>query len=133
MCGCSGCSCCKNYIHLKSDSPVLTEDKLLSQVVCVFCWIPLSSSKNSSITVPPLVGNCGHMFHLKCLEFEEQKIHDFPIRCPECGQIIKETKILQFLNDKDREACNCHTNNKASNTEDGFSTPAVRQELRQWK
>ena len=91
----------KNIIYLKSDSPILTEESLLSQTVCVFCWTPLSSPKSSSIKIPPLIANCGHLMHLNCLQHEEDKIHDFQIRCPKCGQIIRTTKILQFLNHKD--------------------------------
>ena len=97
------CPCSKNTIHLKSDSPNLTEEKLLSQVVCVFCWIPLSTSRHSSIKVPPLVANFGHIMHLSCLQFKEEEIYDFPIRCPECGHIIRNTKILHFMNYRDDE------------------------------
>ena len=97
------CPCSKNTIHLKSDSQILTEEKLLSQVVCVFCWCPLSTSRQSSIKIPPLVANCGHIMHLSCLQFKEEDIHDFPIRCPECGHIIRNTKILHFMNYRDDE------------------------------
>ena len=100
------CPCSKNTIHLRSDSPVLTEDKLLSQVVCVFCWSPLITSRqrNTSLKIPPLVADCGHVMHVSCLQFREEQIQDFPVRCPKCGHIIRKTKFLKFLDYKDDEA-----------------------------
>ena len=93
----NNCPSCSFSIHLWSDSPILTKEKLLSQVVCVFCWIPLSSS-SSLLNMSPMVSSCGHMFHRGCLEHREKMYKDTPTRCPICGYTVSKIRTMHFLN-----------------------------------
>ena len=98
----TNCSSCTSSIHLWSDSSTLTMEKLLSQTVCVFCWVPLSSS-NSLLKLSPLVSSCGHMFHQGCLEHREKMYKDTPTRCPLCGYIMGRIRTMHFLTKKEGE------------------------------
>ena len=71
----SACTCkdCRRCIHLTSDSESLTGEKLLSQMVCVLCWVPLGgNSLEDKLDANPVVADCGHSLHLICLEQRRQ-------------------------------------------------------------
>ena len=102
----ANCSSCTSSIHLWSDSSILTKEKLLSQTVCVFCWVPFFSNSSGLraglLTIPllkmsPLVSSCGHMFHQGCFEHREKMYKDKPTRCPLCGYIINKIQTMHFL------------------------------------
>ena len=94
----NNCPSCSSSIHLWSDSPILTKEKLLSQVVCAFCWIPLSSS-SLLLNLSPMVSSSGHMFHRGCLEHREKMYKDTPTRCPICGNMVSKIRTMHFLNE----------------------------------
>ena len=55
------CSDCKNCVHLVSDSHLLKKEKLFSQLVCAFCWVPLINSTQSTLENSSVVTECGHV------------------------------------------------------------------------
>lgn len=88
----SGCSDCA---HLILDSEVVEKETLFSQILCVFCWMPLRTSPFSQAAqAMPLVSDCGHIFHGLCLERRERLYPQTPIRCPMDGVIIARTRSL---------------------------------------
>lgn len=88
----SGCSDCA---HLILDSEVVEKEALLSQILCVFCWMPLRTSPFSQAAqAMPLVSDCGHIFHGLCLERRERLYPHTPIRCPMDGVIVTRTRSL---------------------------------------
>ena len=99
------CSDCKNCVHLVSDSHLLKKEKLFSQLVCAFCWVPLINSTQSTLENSSVVTECGHVFHQLCLEHRTQLLRDTPLRCPMDGHIIQIVKALHF-NDYVEETMN---------------------------
>ena len=96
----AGCKDCKQSIHLSSDSHSFDKEKLLSQTMCIFCWNPMMDDafyRTSSVNLPPLIVDCGHITHLSCLERRKQLYKDTPTRCPMDGVIIKNIRYLHFL------------------------------------
>ena len=92
------CSSCRNCIELQVSDFQLT-DKLKSQVLCIFCQAPLSDKKSSRLTsASTLIGNCGHMFHTRCLDFRANVLKKFPIRCPKDGNIISSVQSVHVKN-----------------------------------
>jgi len=90
------CSDCKNCVHLFSDSQLLKKEKLYSQIVCGFCWVPLINSTQSTIENAAVVTECGHVFHQVCLDHRTLLFRDTPLRCPLDGHIISNNKALHF-------------------------------------
>ena len=95
------CSSCTSSLHLWSDSSILIKN-ILTQTVCAFCWVPLSSN-NSLVKLSPLVSSCGHMFHHGCLEYKEKMYKDTPTRCPICGYIIGKVRTVHILTKQEGE------------------------------
>ena len=89
---------CSECAHLILDSNVVEKEALLSQIMCVFCWMPLKTSPPSqgsqAVQTMPLVSDCGHIFHGLCLERRERLYRQTPIRCPMDGLIITKTRSL---------------------------------------
>ena len=94
------CSSCKSCVHLVSDSTILTKESILSQMVCVFCWVPLSSK--NSLDLAPLASGCGHLFHRSCLEYRREMYTNSPTRCPLCGFIISTLVSVHILEQESR-------------------------------
>ena len=86
---------CSDCAHLTLDSDVVEKEALFSQIMCVFCWMPLKTSALSQAAqTMPLVSDCGHIFHGLCLERRERLYPHTPIRCPMDGLIITKTRSL---------------------------------------
>ena len=86
---------CSDCAHLTLDSDVVEKEALFSQIMCVFCWMPLKSSQSSqAVQTLPLLSDCGHIFHGLCLERRERLYTHTPIRCPMDGLIITKTRSL---------------------------------------
>ena len=89
---------CSECAYLILDSNVVEKEALFSQIMCVFCWMPLKTSAISqgskAVQTLPLVSDCGHIFHGLCLERRERLYPHTPIRCPMDGLIITKTRSL---------------------------------------
>ena len=86
---------CSDCAHLILDSDVVEKEVLFSQIMCVFCWMPLKTSPlPQAAQTMPLVSDCGHIFHGLCLERRERLYPHTPIRCPMDGLIISKTRSL---------------------------------------
>ena len=96
--------------HLILDSDVVEKEALFSQIICVFCWMPLKTSPLSQAAqtmAMPLVSDCGHICHGLCLERRERLYSYTPIRCPMDGLIITKTRYLHIIK-KEVDACKVH-------------------------
>ena len=92
---------CSDCAHLTLDSDVVEKEALFSQIMCVFCWMPLETSAVSqgskAVQTLPLVSDCGHIFHGLCLECKERVYPYMPIRCPMDRLIMNKTKSLHVV------------------------------------
>ena len=100
---------CSDCAHLILDSDVVEKEALFSQIMCVFCWMPLKVSPLSQTQTMaiPLVSDCGHIFHGLCLERRERLYSHTPIRCPMDGLIITKTRYLYVVK-KEGDTCKVH-------------------------